>query len=140
MFGDLFFITTAWDVLLCSCSLQRIPKKFLRENNIEVPKEIELRDESGKLWPVQISFWDSGYTVLTRGFSEFCRMNKLLPRDQCVLTFICSKGNLCKVIQVQAVRRGPRTWKHSWKLKAWQLVWPLSLYGRQALHQYCFPG
>nr|TKS02134.1 hypothetical protein D5086_0000163930 [Populus alba] len=87
----------------------RIPKKFLRENNIEVPKEIELRDESGKLWPVQISFWDSGYTVLTSGFSEFCRMNKLLPRDQCVFTFICSKGNLCKVIQVQFVRRGPRT-------------------------------
>lgn len=85
----------------------RIPKKFLRENNIEVPKEIELRDESGKLWPVQISFWDSGYTVLTSGFSEFCRMNKLVPRDQCVLTFICSKGNLCKVIQVQLVRRVP---------------------------------
>ncbi|KAJ6678504.1 hypothetical protein OIU85_009025 [Salix viminalis] len=89
--------------------LLRIPNKFMREHNIEVPKEIKLRNESGKLWPVQTSIWDSGYTVLNKGFSEFCRANKLVPKDQCVLTFICSKGNLCKVIQVQAVRRGPRT-------------------------------
>ncbi|KAG5241619.1 B3 domain-containing protein [Salix suchowensis] len=87
----------------------RIPNKFMREHNIEVPKEIKLRNESGKLWPVQINLWDSGYTVLKNGFSEFCRANKVVPKDQCALTFICSKGNLCKVIQVQVVRRGPRT-------------------------------
>ncbi|KAJ6366960.1 hypothetical protein OIU77_003359 [Salix suchowensis] len=54
----------------------RIPNKFMREHNIEVPKEIKLRNESGKLWPVQINLWDSGYTVLKNGFSEFCRANK----------------------------------------------------------------
>ncbi|CAK7337933.1 unnamed protein product [Dovyalis caffra] len=98
----------------------RIPMTFMRQHNINVPKEMKLRDESGKLWPVQVSFWDSGYTVLTSGFSEFCRMNKLVPRDQCIFTFILAKGNFCNVIQVQVVRQDPRTHKHgtTMKLKA----------------------
>lgn len=64
-----------------------------------------LRDQNGRNWPVKISFRTNGRIVITGGWSDFWREQKLEAGDKCVFEFVLTRGNMSKEMKVQVVRK-----------------------------------
>ncbi|GAY42815.1 hypothetical protein CUMW_069770 [Citrus unshiu] len=79
--------------------------RVVRSHGIKLEPEMMLRDQNGRKWPVKISFRTNGRIVITGGWSDFWREQKLEAGDKCVFEFVLSRGNMSKEMKVQVVRK-----------------------------------
>lgn len=81
---------------------------MLKAHDFKIKSELQLRDENGKLWPVQVNFNNKrASTCITAGWSDFCRKKNLKVGDKCVFECIIATDNFCYVMKMQVIRGRP---------------------------------
>ncbi|CAA7056893.1 unnamed protein product [Microthlaspi erraticum] len=90
------------------CTLYKldIPTTFLKSNGIELEKEVELCDEDGKKWPMEIVHHEKGFRFSHVLWKRFFESHKLMTNNKCIFEFIVASNGRCNEIQVRIVR-GP---------------------------------
>ncbi|XP_022897452.1 B3 domain-containing protein REM3-like [Olea europaea var. sylvestris] len=65
----------------------RIPAKFWKSNGLNEKTSVNLRDPSGKKWPVELKFDKNGTSyhrlIMLRGWKQFYESNKLKNGNVC---------------------------------------------------------
>ena len=90
-------------MILYGCWLQFIPQRVLKKKNIKLEKEIMVRDEKRRLWPMRLNTRKDGRQALVKGWTDFWKANNLRKGDQCLFEFILGRGRISTEMHVQVI-------------------------------------
>lgn len=65
---------------------------------------MELWDENGKKWPMEIVHHDRGFRFSHDSWKRFFESHKLMSNNKCIFEFIVASNGRCNEIQVRIVR------------------------------------
>ncbi|KAH7852524.1 hypothetical protein Vadar_025981 [Vaccinium darrowii] len=84
-----------------------LPMAFARGTGMATKRAVVLKNEEGRVWPVDISTYPSsrGRIDLSGGWPAFLKENNIVLGDSCVFKFIPSAGNVIDVVVQKGRRR-----------------------------------
>lgn len=99
--------------------MQYIPTSFLKTNQIKLNSDEEMivRDQNGRMWPMQIKERKDGRFYLSSGWIEFREKNLRLG-NQCMFEFVLGEGNTCSETIARVLPRGLKIEKNHFVMKA----------------------
>ncbi|KAJ1385150.1 DNA-binding barrel domain superfamily [Sesbania bispinosa] len=82
---------------------EEVPRRILKQLNINQISKISLRDENNKLWPVAISKKQQGRHFFADGWYDFRQAHNIKEGHRCDFQFVIGKANVVKELRVRVL-------------------------------------